>query len=222
MQARKNVVKNGFVFAAILSTVLCFGMLKGSAREAAGQAAAKLEPKSTLEGLQMAYDGESNASAKYLAFAKKADAEGYGRVASLFRAASVAEGIHAAGHAKVIAALGGKPNADIKKAEVKSTKENLQAAIAGETYEFTEMYPVFIAKAREEQKRDAVRSFNRAMNVEKAHAKLYQEALDNLSSWKGPNQEFFVCSVCGNTVAVIDFEKCPVCFEPKSDYKPVK
>jgi rubrerythrin len=101
----------------------------------------------TLENLQAAYNGESNAHAKYTLFAKKADAEGYCQVASLFRAAARAEQIHAQNHARVIRKLGAEPVATIEAHPVKSTRENLQTAIAGETYERDTMYPAFIQEA---------------------------------------------------------------------------
>lgn len=182
------------------------------------EAAAKVEVKSTLDNLMAAYDGESNAHARYLAFAKKADEEGYGAVASLFRAAARSEEIHARNHAEVIKKMGGTPKADVKTPEVKSAKENLQAAIEGETYEYKAMYPAFIKKARAEKNRDAIRTFEYARNVETGHAKLYQEALNNLDTWKGGPKDFFVCTICGNTVVKIDFKKCPVCYRPREKY----
>ena len=184
--------------------------------------ATKIEVKSTLENLMAAFNGESNASAKYIVYAKKADGEGFGKVASLFRAASKAESIHAQNHAQVIKKLGGVPKADIQIPAAKSTKENLAAAIEGETYEFTVMYPAFIKKAKEEKNREAVRTMNLASNVEMGHAKLYKEALDNLEAWKAVDKGFFVCPTCGNTVVQVDFAKCPICFEPNSEFLPVK
>jgi rubrerythrin len=214
--------KKMMVFLFVLGLAISVPAWAVIPQVAAAKSEAKMEAKSTLDNLMAAFNGESNASAKYLEFAKKADVEGYGKVASLFRAASKAESLHAASHGKVITAMGGTPKADIKIPAIKSTKENLAAAIEGETYEFTTMYPAFINKAKEEKVRDAIRSMGQANNVEKGHAKLYKEALDNLEAWKGPNKDFYVCSVCGNTVAQIDFDKCPVCFEPKTDYNAVK
>jgi rubrerythrin len=183
----------------------------------------KIAVKSTLENLATAFQGESNAHARYTAFAKKADEEGYGKVASLFRAAAKAESIHAKNHLAAIKKLGGQElKPELQKIEVKTTKENLEAAIKGETYEFKTMYPAFLAKARGDRKREAVRSFNYANSTEKGHAKLYKEALDNLEAWKGANVNFYVCRVCGNTVTQTDFTKCPVCFEPKTEYIAVK
>ncbi|MBK9529508.1 MAG: rubrerythrin family protein [Acidobacteria bacterium] len=131
----------------------------------------------TLENLQTAFDGESNANAKYLAFAKKADDEGYTKVGSLFRAAARAEEIHKNNHADVIKKMGGTPKADIKAAEVKTTAENLKGAIEGETYERDKMYTEFLAEARSSGNKEALRTFNFAKTAEGEHAKLYAEAL---------------------------------------------
>ena len=122
----------------------------------------------TEKNLKAAFAGESQASRKYQAFAKKAEEEGYTAVARLFRAASEAEAIHAYSELK---AMGG----------VKSTAENLQAAIDGETYEFTSMYPEFIKEAEAEGAKDAKRVFNLANEAEKVHAQLYKKALDSLA-----------------------------------------
>lgn len=177
---------------------------------------------STLDNLQAAYDGESNASAKYAAFAKKADEEGYGQVASLFRAASRAEQIHAATHAGAIKKLGGVPKADVKAPEVKTTKENLQAAIAGESYERDTMYPEFLAKAKKDANRDAIETFNFAKAAEAEHARLYSESLARLDSLKGSKAvTYYVCTVCGFTTTKLDFAKCSVCFNPKDKYTPI-
>lgn len=178
--------------------------------------------KTTLDALQAAFNGESNATANYAAFAKKADLEGYTKVASLFRAASKAESIHAAGLAAVIKEMGATPKADLKAAAVKSTKENLEAALAGESYERDTMYPEFIKLATADKNDGALRMFKGAMAAETEHAKFYTEALANLAKWKGGKKEFFVCSVCGYTVDKIDFTNCPVCGQPKEKYVTVK
>jgi rubrerythrin len=189
--------------------------------KAAAKAPDTLKVGSTLENLQAAYNGESNAHAKYAAFAKKADEEGYPGVASLFRAAAKSEEIHAANHAAVIRKMEGKPKAQIKAAEVKTTAENLKAAVEGESYERDHMYPAFIEKARAEGKGDAVRSFNYAKSAEAGHAKLYQAALDNLAEYRTGPRDFYVCGICGNTVTVVNFVTCPVCRQPKEKYEKV-
>ena len=167
----------------------------------------------TLENLQSAFNGESNAHARYLAFAQKADEEGYAQVASLFRAAAKAETIHAKNHSEVIKKMGAVPKANIEKVDVKSTKENLETAIKGETYEKDTMYPEFIKIAKEEKNMDALQSFNYAKTAEIEHAKLYSDALKNLDSLKGAKKiDYYVCTVCGFTTTKIDFAKCPSCF----------
>ncbi len=172
----------------------------------------------TLDNLQAAYNGESNAHAKYLAFAQKADAEGYAQAASLFRAAARAEEIHAANHAVVIKKLGGTPTAKIEKAEVKTTKENLEAAIKGESYERDTMYPEFLKEARASRNTDAIQTFNYAKSAEGEHAKLYTEALNKLPKMKAKGVTYYVCTVCGYTTTKLDFAKCPSCFNSKDKY----
>ena len=171
----------------------------------------------TLKNLQTAYNGESNASARYLAFAERADEEGYLAVATLFRAASRAEQIHAQNHAVVIKMLGGVPNAQIEAPLVKSTRENLQASIEGESYERDTMYPEFLAAARSVQNRDAIRTFTYAKTAEAEHANLYQAALDDLEGMSSA-KTFYVCTVCGMTTTNLDFERCVSCFNKKDKY----
>ena len=175
----------------------------------------------TVENLQTAYDGESNANVKYLAFAKKADEEGYLMVASLFRAAASAEEIHKNNHADVIRKMGSEPKAEIKPAEVKTTAENLKSAIEGETYERDKMYPDFLTEARASDNKDAVRTFNLAKTAEAEHAKLYSEALANLEAWRGAKATFFVCPTCGFTSKEALLEKCPVDFTPKNKFEAI-
>lgn len=150
----------------------------------------------TDKNLKDAFAGESQANRKYLAFAKKAEQEGYKQVAKLFRAAAEAETIHAHNHLRELKG-------------VKSTKENLEAAINGESYEFQNMYPQMIKDAEEEGNKTAVRSFNFANEVEKVHAELYRKALENL----GNNEEvdYYVCEICGYTAEGEPPDKCPVC-----------
>lgn len=175
-------------------------------------------PASTLNDMQAAYNGESNAHATYLAYAEKAQGEGYAKVASFFRAAAKAEEIHATNHAQVIKSLGAEPKANLKAPEVKSTRENLQAAIKGETYERDVMYPGFLTQARKEGKVDAIRSLNYAKTAEAEHARLYQEAFNDLDGWKVQNVAFYVCPVCGYTSTTRPTEKCPSSFTPSIQF----
>ncbi len=176
----------------------------------------------TLENLQAAYNGESNAHARYTAFAKQADTEGYGAVASLFRAAARAEKIHAMNHAAVIEELGAVPKADVQAPTVKSTRENLEEAIKGETYERDTMYPDFLKQARSDRNTRAVRTLNLAKSAESEHAKLYAAALSDLEKLKGSKAvAHYVCPVCGFTSRETNFKECPSCFTSKNDFEKV-
>lgn len=203
---------------ALLATIAALVALVAPLALAAGTA--QLTVGTTLENLQAAYNGESNASAKYLEFSKQADKEGYAGVASLFRAASRAEQVHATKHAAVIKSLGGTPTAKIEPAAVKSTKENLEAAIAGESYERDAMYPGFLGRAKADRNKDAIESFNYAKTAEAEHAVLYADALKNMDAWKA-KRTFYVCSICGYTVIELPKDKCISCFGPKDKYEAV-
>ncbi len=162
---------------------------------------------STQDNLNEAFAGESQANRKYLAFAEKADQEGYRQVAKLFRAAAAAETVHALNHLRVMGAVG-------------KTRDNLNGAIAGETSEFRDMYPRFIEEAKKEKASDAViLSLDVANKVEKIHAGLYKQALDNLG--KNKETDYYVCSICGNTVENGAPERCPICNAPKDMFRKI-
>ncbi|MEA3333796.1 MAG: rubrerythrin family protein [Pseudomonadota bacterium] len=163
----------------------------------------------TLENLQAAFAGESQANRKYLAYATKADADGFSQIAKLFRAAAAAETVHALGHFK---AMDG----------VSDTGANLRDAVAGESHEFKNMYPEFIATAKEEGNKKALRMFEWANTVEEIHFGLYEEALATYE--KGgdlPADDILVCSVCGNTVSGDCPDKCSVCGVPGSKFNKI-
>ncbi len=188
---------------------------------ATGSGAAALR-SATLDNLQSAYDGESNARAKYLAFAEKADKDGYPAVASLFRAAADAEGIHANNHAILIKQMGETPTAQIETPPAKSTEENLKAAIAGEIYERDTMYPEFVKTAKAANMLPAVRSFTLALQAEAGHARLYTEMLKQLAAVKGQAaQQYRVCPVCGYTTPKRDLKNCPACATPAEKFRQV-
>ncbi len=190
----------------------------GSAALLAVEPTAPAQPKSTLENLQAAFNGESNARATYLAYAEKAKAEGYGKVANLFLAAARAEEIHAGNHKAVIQKMGGTATADLKAPKVGSTQENLQSALKGESYERDTMYPEFLAKAKKDGNAEAVQTLNLARNAEIEHARLYRQAIDNLPAWKGHGATFYVCPVCGWTSSSLPAERCPSSFTPKARF----
>ena len=176
----------------------------------------------SMKNLNAALNGERNAHARYLAFAQKADAEGYGSVASLFRAAAASEEVHGNSHERTIQKLRGTPEVQLETPVVKSTAENLQASISGESYEQTEMYPSFITQARVDRCVPAIVTFENALRTETEHAKFFAEALKNLDTLKGSGpRTYYVCSVCGFTTTDLNFTKCQSCFKPKDRYKAV-
>jgi rubrerythrin len=153
---------------------------------------------STPDNLQEAFAGESQANQKYRAFAKKAEQEGFPNIARLFRTAAEAERIHADGHLKAIDGVG-------------STAENIQAAIDGETYEYTTMYPP-MAEQAEAEGHKARRMFSYAMKAEEVHARLYQMALEAAKQRKDLAQaEFYLCPVCGHIEMGYPTASCPIC-----------
>jgi rubrerythrin len=154
---------------------------------------------STTDNLNEAFAGESQANRKYLAFAKKAEQDGYPQVAKLFRAAAEAETVHAHAHLRV---LGG----------IKDTAANLEAAVEGEGFEFQQMYPKFVAEAEKEANKGALVSFKYALAVEEVHHGLYSKALASVKSGKDlAAAKIWICPTCGNTFVGEAPDKCPVC-----------
>ena len=158
------------------------------------------------QNLWDAFAGESQANRKYLAFADKAQKDGYAQVAKLFRAAAEAETVHAHAHLRALKAVG-------------TTAENLQTAIEGETHEFKKMYPQMIEDAKAEGNTVAERSFVFANEVEQIHANLYQKALDNLDNQQ--DVDYYVCPVCGYTCENEPPESCPVCKAKGKSFKKI-
>jgi rubrerythrin len=151
------------------------------------------------ENLQTAFAGESQANRKYLAFAKKADTEGYSQIARLFRAAAAAETVHATNHFRALDGIQG-------------TAANLQTAIAGENYEVVSMYPPMLSEAEAEGDKRAALSFKYALEVEKIHEELYRQAAEALSKGEDmPDVEYYICPTCGNTHIGKPTERCPIC-----------
>jgi rubrerythrin len=152
----------------------------------------------TTENLKTAFAGESQANRKYLAYANKAEKEGYPQIAKLFRAAAEAETIHALAHLQNLGGVG-------------STLDNLKDAIAGETHEFTTMYPPMVEQAEQEGHRGKT-MLKWANAVEKVHAGLYQQALEALQTGKDlSTMEIYLCPVCGHLELGVEPDKCPVC-----------
>ena len=152
----------------------------------------------TQDNLKEAFAGESQANQKYRAFAKKAEKEGFANIARLFRTTAEAERIHAEGHLNALDQVG-------------STAENLQAAINGETEEFTDMYPPMVEQAKEDGHK-AKRMFALAVKAEEVHAKLYQLALEAVQRGEDLTEtNFYLCPVCGHIEFGNAPEKCPIC-----------
>ncbi|MDO9349456.1 MAG: rubrerythrin family protein [Anaerolineales bacterium] len=164
----------------------------------------------TIDDLKAAFAGESQANRKYLAFARKAEEEGLPQIAKLFRAVAAAETVHAHNHLK---AMDG----------VKSTAENLQAAIAGENYEVVSMYPPMLAEAEAEGDKRAARSFRWALEVEKIHEAHYRKAAEIQSKGKDvPAVEYNVCPICGYTHEGPMEGNCPVCNLPGEKFERIE
>ncbi len=154
-----------------------------------------MNEKKTLNNLMEAFAGESQANRKYLAYSRKAEAEGKTNAAKLFKAAADAETLHALKHLEVAGKIG-------------STAENLQDGVAGETHEYTEMYPDFVKIAEEEGNKAALLSFTYAMKAEEVHARLYKEALKNIDQTE--EIFYYLCPVCGNIETSVP-DKCSIC-----------
>jgi len=168
----------------------------------------KVKPhvSSTIQNLKSAFAGESQANRRYLAFAKKADEEGIPQIARLFRATAEAETIHAHNHLRIIG-------------EIKSTAQNLETALSGETFEFNKMYPEYLNTAKQEGNQQASWSFDVANKVEQVHAGLFTKTIDALKTNKPlPTIDYYVCGVCGNTVEAKAPERCPICGAPKARF----
>jgi rubrerythrin len=179
------------------------------------------KPVKTVENLKAGIIGETTASKKYEAFADKAREEGYDTIAILFDAASKAEIIHASNHKKVLEGLGETMEDFTPEFDVKTTTENLQAAIDGESYEVTTMYPQFLADAKAENVEKAEKSFNWALDTEKKHNNFYTKALSALKTGSESNLPigYAVCPTCGNTynIANVD-DKCAFCQTDKGKF----
>lgn len=162
----------------------------------------------TQENLAVAFAGESQANRKYLAFAQAAEKEGFAQIARLFRAAADAETIHAHAHLRNMGGVG-------------TTLENLKSAVAGETYEYTEMYPPMVEQAKAEGHR-AKTMLGFANEAEKVHARLFREALAALEAGKDLSKmDVYLCPVCGDVEFGEPPDKCPICGAPKAKYQKI-
>ena len=187
---------------------------KSTSKESSKQKAISIEgaKAKTVANMQEAFNGESNATARYAAFSKKAEEEGFKEIALLFKAASLAEKIHANNHKAVLEEMGvvvKTPTIDVK---VQSTKENLEFAIKGEAYEAATMYPTFLKEANAAGNQLALMSLNYAYKTEKKHKELYVLALAALNGNKTNTlaSTYFVCPTCGNTYETTAPKRCGI------------
>jgi rubrerythrin len=159
----------------------------------------------SIDNLKDAFAGESQANQKYRAFAARAEQEGFANIARLFRTTAEAERIHAEGHLR---ALDG----------IASTADNLKAAIGGETYEFTEMYPPMLATA-EADGHKAKRMFGYAIKAEAVHARLYRAAIEAVQQGRDlAETHFYLCPICGHIELGTPPDECPICGAKKSKF----
>lgn len=162
----------------------------------------------TMENLQAAFAGESQANRKYLAFARQAEKDGYPQIARLFRAIAAAETVHAHNHFRILGGVG-------------TTQENLKSGIAGESYEIESMYPEFIAEAEAAGEKKALNSFKWAWEVEKQHEQIFQQVLANMGA-DLDGLDIWICPVCGSTHIGVRPEKCPVCGTPGERFERIE
>ena len=163
--------------------------------------------KMTESNLKDAFAGESQAHMKYLAFSDKAEREGFPEAARLFTAIAYAERVHAINHLRQLGGIG-------------DTLTNLAEAMGGENYENTEMYPAFEAVAKLQEEKGALRSIFYALEAEKIHEVMYQDAQELIKTGSDlPAQKVFICSVCGHTIFGGAPDRCPVCRAVQAKYK---
>lgn len=193
MQSRRKFMKSAIGYSVAAAAGLALSpAIVGSRASASGPAKA---PK-TRENLMTAFAGESQAYQKYIIFGAVAEKEGLTQVAKLFRATAEAEALHAATHLRNAGKVG-------------DTMANLKTAIAGETYEYSEMYPAMTKDANSEKESAVEKYFSWAGAAEKGHAELYQQALD--AKGKIAETDYYICKLCGYTHAGVHEGPCPIC-----------
>lgn len=204
-------MKRGFAVLTLIASVIFGSTLFAESQNL---------PEKTVQNIKDAIIGETTASAKYAAFGKQAEKDGYPKIALLFKAASKAESIHANNHRSVLNQLGVKMDDFKPEYEVKSTKENLQAAVDGESYEVATMYPDFIRAAQGENVNLAMISFNYAYQTEKKHKAMYQNALQQLNAGNEHSLSdlYMVCTTCGNTYDGEAPARCGISMTPKERF----
>jgi rubrerythrin len=186
------------------------------------------EKTATIANLGSAVECESNVQARYIAFAAKAESDGWRGVASLFRAAARAEEIHSRNHSRALKQFGEEADCQIRPIRVRSTLQNLKVALAGEQHEIDSMYPSFLIEACAGNVNVAIRAFTWAIEAEKTHARLFREAIEVVEeglkdTWAGSPIDFSICTVCGYTSELPEEDECcPVCNLPHEKFEVVR
>jgi rubrerythrin len=187
--------------------------------EAPANVPAEIE-KTTFDNLQTAFNSESNANARYLAFAKNAKAQGWIKSGEIFRALALAHQIYMDRYTELIKDLGGTPTAKVEPPVVKNNIENFKSAMENEIYETMLMYPGFLSQAQKDNNKDVVNAFDMAGRVTSSHAAFLNAVVEFIASGrKNVKSVYIVCPVCGNlTLKEIEFEFCPICGENKEKF----
>lgn len=162
--------------------------------------------RKTPDNISSAFAAEAKAHFRLLAFARKADEEGYSQIASLFRAIAMAESAHARNHFALLEKVG-------------TTEENLKLSFEKETYVNDVAYPAFLKDAWAEEDKNAIWFFTKARNSEERHARLYKLALADMMTDR--KADFYVCSYCGWVEEGGAPQQCPNCTNPASFYERV-
>lgn len=182
------------------------------------------ELKKTVQNLKDAIKGEATSSAKYLAYSKKAKEEGYENIELLFTAASKSESIHEKNYRAALEKLGEKMDEFKPVFTVKSTKENLEDAINGETYEVEIMYPGFKKSNDDDTFSDAGTMFDYAYKTEMKHDSFFRNALNFLNEGKVSSlaSVYYICPVCGNTIDNLSAYTCDISMTPTEKFLEIK
>ena len=207
-------------FSYILAIFILSGLIFSNPRTTLGLSEqTNIIAKATLKNLIAAYNSDLFASDKYLAFAVKADEEGYFKVGQLFRASANSALVRAQLNAKLITQQGGTPKLNKNSYALRITKANLHAAIETERLNIDKYYPEYLDRSKIDNLDSIFVSFAQAIKVKKHGRSLYEKALNNLDYWRTASKGFFVCQDCGNMAENLDYKECPVCGCDLSRYK---
>jgi len=206
-------MKKNFLYLFLSILVTSFISCSNKQKKSLDEQNQAVEVRSrTVIDLEDALNGEATATAKYAAFAEQAAKDGFPQIEALFEATSKAESIHVKNHQNALHNIGVKdyqPKVDAF--QVKTTAENLQAAVAGEEYEFKYMYPPYMRDAENDYQDEALLSFKYARSAEISHAQLYSKMLAGIKTPKALSTVFLVCPTCGMVYSEQRTNPCELC-----------